>query len=192
MGRLLTWLGLRGSKYYAWAQRYGQVNEHNTWIPRDHWLEEWEQRAILAFWDQYPLEGYRRLAYMMLDQQVVAVSPSSVYRVLRKAGLLHSWAEKSKKGTGFHQPVRPHEHWHLDISYLNVAGTFYYLCSVLDGASRYLVHWELKAAMLEADIERILERARDKCPGEHPRVITDPIDSLNIIIHSEDGSSHHL
>lgn len=50
----------------------------------------------------------------------------------------------SKKGTGFVQPLAPHEHWHIDISYLNLAGTFYYLCSLLDGASRAIVHWEIR------------------------------------------------
>ncbi|MFQ5494459.1 MAG: transposase, partial [Phycisphaerae bacterium] len=43
------------------------------------------------FHRQYPLEGYRRLAFMMLDRDVVAASPSSVYRVLRDAGLLRKW-----------------------------------------------------------------------------------------------------
>jgi putative transposase len=55
---------------------------------------------------------------MMLDQDVVAVSPASVYRVLAKAGLLQPWTTTpSKKGTGFVQPLAPHEHWHTDVSY---------------------------------------------------------------------------
>ena len=61
----------------------------------------------------------------------------------------------------------------MDISYVNVCGTFYYLTSVLDGASRFLVHWELRESMREADIEIVLERAREKFPDAHPRVITD-------------------
>jgi len=40
------------------------------------------------------------------------------------------------------QPLGAHDHWHVDISYLNLAGTFYYLAAVLDGFSRYIVHWE--------------------------------------------------
>lgn len=174
VGHLLRWVEISASKYQNWVQRYGKVNEHNAWIPRDHWLEDWEKAAILKFWESYPLEGYRRLAYMMLDQNLVAASPSSVYRVLRDAGVLRPWACKdSKKGTGFIQPLAPHEHWHIDISYLNVAGTFHYLCSVLDGASRYIVHWDIKASMLESDIELILERAREKFPGVTPRIISD-------------------
>jgi putative transposase len=172
--RFLGWLELARGKFFSWRQRYGKANEHNALVPRDHWLEDWERQAILDFHEQYPLEGYRRLTFMMLDQNVVAVSPSSVYRVLAKAGRLDRWNRSpSKKGTGFHQPLLPHEHWHIDVAYLNLAGTFYYLCSVLDGASRSVVHWEIREAMTEADIECILQRARERFPEARPRIISD-------------------
>jgi len=171
---LVGWIGLSSSKYYDWSKRYGQVNEHNAWIPRDHWVEDWERDAIIAFHKKNPLEGYRRLTFMMLDANVVAVSPSSVYRVLRNADLLRRWKGKpSKKGTGFHQPKKPYEHWHIDVSYVNVRGTFYYLCSVLDGYSRYIVHGEIRESMKESEIEIILQRAREKYPDVHPRIVSD-------------------
>ena len=172
--RMTGWLGVRSSKFYDWRSRYGKANEHNAWVPRDHWLQPWEKAAILEFERQYPLEGYRRLAFMMLDADVVAVSPSSVYRVLKQAGRLEGWNRKpSRKGTGFEHPLRPHEHWHVDVSYINVCGTFYYLCSVLDGYSRYIVHWEIRESMKEMDIEMILQRAREAFPGVTPRIISD-------------------
>ena len=174
VGGFLSWLGIRGSKFYDWRERYGRVNEHNGWIPRDFWLEAWEKAAILQFHRDHPLEGYRRLAFMMLDADVVAVSPASVWRVLSGAGLLCRWKGKpSRKGTGFEQPLQPHQHWHVDVSYINVSGTFYYLCSVLDGCSRFLVHWDLRESMREADIEMILERAKEKYPEAKPRIISD-------------------
>lgn len=174
MTLFIEWLAVAPSKYYDWQSRYGKVNEHNGLIPRDFWLEESEKQAIVNFHLQFPLEGYRRLTYMMLDRDIVAVSPSSVYRVLSAAGLLQCWNRKpSKKGTGFVQPLRPHEHWHIDVSYVNILGTFYYLCSILDGCSRYIVHWELREAMTEKDIEIILQRAREKFPESRPRIISD-------------------
>jgi transposase InsO family protein len=111
---------------------------------------------------------------MMLDDDVVAVSPSSVYRMLKGAGRLdrHAWTP-SKKGTGFVQPPAAHDHWHVDISYVNVSGTFYYLCSVLDGFSRFIVHWELREAMTEQDVETILQRALERFPNARPRIISD-------------------
>jgi putative transposase len=172
--RFVAWIGISRGKFFDWKERYGKVNEHNGLIPRDHWLDQAEQRAIIDFHSKHPLEGYRRLTFMMLDADVVAASPSSVYRVLKKAGLLDRWSKKlSKKGTGFHQPTRLHEHWHIDVAYLNVGGTFYYLCIVLDGFSRLIVHWEIRESMTEADIECILERARESVPGARPRVISD-------------------
>jgi hypothetical protein len=56
--RLLTWLNLGTSKFHDWRDRYGKVNEHNGWVPRDHWLEDWEKRAVLDFHNRYPLDGY--------------------------------------------------------------------------------------------------------------------------------------
>ena len=128
----------------------------------------------MGFQREYPLEGYRRLAFMMLDRDIVAVSPSSVYRVLKEAGAIRRWNRPpSKKGTGFVQPLRPHEHWHVDVSYINISGTFYYLCTLLDGCSRYVVHWEIKESMTEADVEIIVQRGREKFPGVTPRIISD-------------------
>ncbi len=171
--RFIEWLGI-GRKFFDWKNRYGKANEHNGHIPRDHWLLDEEKRAIIGFHERFPLEGYRRLTFMMIDQEVVATSPSSVYRVLSGAGLLDRWNKKhSKKGTGFVQPLRAHEHWHIDIAYLNLAGTFYYLCSILDGASRAIVHWEIRESMTEAEVECILLRAKEMHPDEKPRVISD-------------------
>ena len=71
----------------------------------------------MEFAREFPLEGYRRLTFMMLDRDVAAASPSSVYRVLKAAGVMRRWNPKpSKKGTGFVQPLAPHEHWHVDVS----------------------------------------------------------------------------
>ena len=79
----------------------------------------------------------------------------------------------SKKGTGFVQPLAAHEHWHVDVSYLNISGTFYYLCCLLDGYSRSIVHWDIGEHMTEADIETIIEGARERFPGCSPRIISD-------------------
>ncbi len=81
VGRFISWLGVAPSKFYRWRKRYGRVNEHNGWVPRDHWLEPGEKQAVVDFPHKHPLEGYRRLTYMMMDANVAALSPSSVWRV---------------------------------------------------------------------------------------------------------------
>ena len=174
MSRFLPWLGIGASKFYDWKHRFGKVNEHNDWVPRDHWLTDEEKESIRAFARGHPFEGYRRLTFMMLDADVVACSPASVYRVLQRAGLLAGSAPvPSQKGTGFVQPLQPHEHWHIDVSYLNVAGTFYFLGSILDGCSRFIVHWEIREKMREIDVQTILQRARECHPDVTPRLISD-------------------
>jgi transposase InsO family protein len=170
----LLWIGIGTSKWHSWKDRYGKANEHNAWIPRDHWLEDEEKKAIIDFHALHPLDGYRRLTFMMLDADIAACSPASVYRVLKAAGLLDRHNPKpTTKGTGFVQPLRPHEHWHVDVSYLNLGGTFYYLCSVLDGCSRFIVHWGIRETMKEEEIELIIQRARERFPEATPRIISD-------------------
>ena len=172
--RLVGWLGIARSKFYAWKQRYGRLNEHNASIPRDSWLLDWEREAIVDYFIDNPTDGYRRLTYMMMDEDRVAVSASTVYRVLSGAGLLgRRDVKKSKKGRGFEQPLKAHEHWHIDITYLNLSGTFYYMCSVLDGFSRTIMHWDIRKAMKEEDVELIVQKALEKYPGVRPRLISD-------------------
>ena len=57
--------------------------------------------------------------------------------------------------------------------YINICGTFYYLCSILDGYSRYLVHWDIGETMKEEDIELIVQEALEKYENISPRIISD-------------------
>lgn len=171
---VLELLALSKSRYYDWIKRQGQPNRHNGLMPKSYWLLPLEREAILAYCKDKTDEGYRRLTYQMLDKNIVAVSPSTVYRVLKAAGLLKRWStKKSKKGNGFKQPLKPHEHWHVDISYVNILGTIFFLISVLDGASRYIVHHELRRNMTEYDVQLTIERAKEKYPDACPRIISD-------------------
>ena len=95
--RVVSGLSLGASKDFDWKQRYGKANAHHALVPRDHWLEAWEQQAIVDFARAHARDGDRRLTFMMLDQDVVAVSPASVYRVLGKAGLLRPWKRDAEQ-----------------------------------------------------------------------------------------------
>jgi transposase InsO family protein len=111
---------------------------------------------------------------MMLDANVVAASPSSVYRVLRDAGRLRRHNTGiSLKGTGFDHPVGSHQQLHIDVASINVRGTFFFLCGLLDGFSRSIVHWEIRPNMGEANVETIIHRARERYPAAYPRIISD-------------------
>ena len=171
---MLARLGIARAKFARWTTAHGAVPTPHRPVPRDHWLTQAERDGILAYHDRHPLEGYRQLTYMLLDVGDIAVSPSSVYRVLKAAGRLDRWTRTpSKKGTGFDQPTGAHAHWHIDFTYVNIAGTFYYLCAILDGWSRYLVHWELRESMTTRDVTTIVQRAKERFPDARPRIISD-------------------
>jgi len=171
---MLLWVSIKPSKYYDWRKRKDVETRHNARVPKQNWLLPREVEAIVNYRRDHMDEGYRRLTYMMLDENVVAVSPSSVYRVLKRYNLLlSSWRHQKTKGKGFTQPIRAHQHWHLDISYINFKGTFVYLAALIDGYSRYIVHYEIKLSMEALDIELLLERALAKFPGVEPVLITD-------------------
>jgi hypothetical protein len=53
-GRFIHWLGVRASKFYDWRERYGRINEHNGWIPRDFWLQPWEKQSIIRYYLDHP------------------------------------------------------------------------------------------------------------------------------------------
>ena len=172
---LLGWLGLGTSKFHQWKDRYGKANEHNGQVPRDWWLEDWEKQAILDYHDRHPLEGYRRLTFMMLDDDVVAVSPSSVYRVLKSAGRLDRWnatsleerdrlraaARAARPLARRHQLPEPRRHVLLPVQ---PAGRLQPLHRPLG---------DPRDRMTEQDVETIVQRALEKHPGATPRIISD-------------------
>lgn len=170
----LDHLALTRKKYNDWQQRYGKKNVHNGNIPRDHWLEQWEKDEIVKFYLNHDLEGYRRCTYMMMDQDIVFCSPATVYRVLKQADVMRSKGKQSsKKGTGFIQPDRPHQHWHTDITNVTIGDTIYFLITVLDGYSRFIVHTELRESMKSMDTQIVIQRAKEMYPNETPRLISD-------------------
>jgi hypothetical protein len=104
------------------------------------------KKRSLGFPRKNPLEGYRRLAFLMLDADVVAVSPSNGWRVLLRAGLLSWWKRKlSRKGTGFELSPHAHQHWHIDV----LTST-----CVARSAARH-------AAFLEAKVDELTQLARE-------------------------------
>lgn len=167
-------IGIRQEKLISWRKRFSLPNRHNGQIPRDFWLDDGERQAIIDFYSEHRDDGYRRCAYMMIDQDIAYASPSTVYRVLKKAGVMRSKRGKAScKGQGFEQPLEPHEHWHIDISYVRIRERFYFLICVLDGCSRFIVHWDLRPDMNEEDVAIVVQAAKEKVPEARARVISD-------------------
>src|SRR5690606_4335509 len=100
------------------------------------------------------------------------LSPSTVSRVLADAQLLSRWKRHTSSGNAPSQPTRPHERWHTDIMYLRIRDNWYFLVTVLDAYSRYVVHWELLTSMHARDVELVIQEAIERT-GARPKIVTD-------------------
>ncbi len=168
------WLGIRASKLSVWRTRAGIPNAHSPFVPREDCLTRREIDAIVDFYRNHPFDGYRRCTYMMMDADVAVASPSTVYSVLRRAGVMRPrHARRGCKGTGFHQPDAPHRHWHTDITHVKVNGVPANLCSILDGYSRFILAHRLSEDGKALDVELVFQMAVERFPEARGRMISD-------------------
>ena len=124
----------------------------------------------------------RELAWQFTDREAHFLSESSVYRILKAFDLITSPAfVVLSAGKVFQQPThRPNELWQTDFTYLHVVGWgWYYLSTVLDDYSRYILAWTLRTSMQAMDVMETLDLARaatgvDAVPVAHrPRLLSD-------------------
>ena len=172
--RVLGRLGLARSTYRGWVARAGRaaLADRATGAPTlDAVLPE-ETAAVVSYALAHPQDGYRRLAWQMVDADVAYLSASSIYRILCDADLLYRWKRAGRRGLAPAPPTRVHERWHTDLMYLRVGDGWYFLVTVLDAYSRYVVHWELLATMTAADVRLVLQHALEQT-GAHPQLVTD-------------------
>ncbi|MGB9591710.1 MAG: IS3 family transposase [Candidatus Kryptoniota bacterium] len=175
---LLSAAGITRRTWTDWQKRKHDETQHNGQIPKAHWLLPEEIDAIVHYArcrTDKKLQGYRRLTWMMVDENIAFASPSSIYRVLKEHNLLNMWSKThdTAKKKGFDQPLTIHEQWHTDISYIRIQNIFYYFVSVMDGFSRMILVWDLFISMEELTVEIIMMRAKEKYPEANPRLITD-------------------
>jgi transposase InsO family protein len=172
-------LELPRSTYFDWARQDGGGKRHRppSTTPKGHHITPEEREAVISFAREHPELGHKRLAYAMVDAGVAAVRPTTVYNILKQAGLIGRWKQPAVKAhkKGFDQPSSPHEQWHTDIAYLNILGTQYFLISVLDGFSRAIIHHDVRLQMETSDVELVIQRALDCLPPDspRPRIISD-------------------
>ena len=175
--KLLFFIGVNKQRFIEWKDCYGNPPVKRN-VPKSHWATETEIMAVIEFKKANIEEGYKRLTWMMVDTNIVYLSPSTVYRILVRASLNNRWTKPTcePKKRGFEQPVRLHEHWHTDISYINFKGTFLYLICVLDGFSRAILKWDIRESMESFDVIVVLWGACCDWVFEtenKPRIISD-------------------
>jgi len=175
---------LARSTFYDWRDRYrrdgfrGLVGLPRPPIIPENRLLESERAQIISTAKSLPLEGYRKIA-SYVERDGVYVSPTTVYRILSRTGLLLK--RKTRSSTAgeryVQEPTRPGELWATDISYIFVEGYgFFYLFSVLDTFFRYVIHWELRPSMTTDDAKEVVRAAVRKAgitPAHNLRLLHD-------------------
>jgi hypothetical protein len=157
-----------------WQERAGQETRHNGSIPREHWLTPAEEAAIAGYCRERMEFGYRLLCWQMVDKNIAAVSPATVYNALKRNQVTKKWVEMGEEHKkGFDQPQEVHEQWHIDFSYIRICGVFYYFVSILDGYNRKILVWDLCESMEGIYAENLVMRAKEVYPDAHPRIISD-------------------
>ncbi len=171
--RVLRRLGLPKARYHDWKKRAARdrlEDARAVGLCYRRVLPE-EKEAVIAYALSHPKDGYRRLCWQMVDEDVAYMSPSSVYRILDDADLLYRWKRSTRSGEPPPRPEEPNERWHVDLMYLRVADAWYFLVTVLDAYSRYVVHWELLTSMRAADVRLVVQQALERtgAPSDRER-----------------------
>ena len=165
-------------RYQGWKRRYREGEPLADQVSRpsrrvDSPLES-EVNAVIRYALTHPKDGYRRLTWQMVDENIAYLSESSVYRILDCRDLLYRWVRPDRRhGSRPEPPTRPHERWHTDIMYLQLNRVWYFLVSFVDSYSRYIVHHELLTSMTANDVTSATRRALEKYPDERPDIVTD-------------------
>ena len=169
---LLAALGLDAATYYRWRKEVQQGGRrerraHQRRRRLDPTPAEIEAVKCSAL--RLPQLGVRRLAWYMVDARMVGLKPHEVLEILREANLLaRGRGEGPKPLRRPPPPERPDEVWHIDLMYVRVGDRWFYLVDILDGYSRYLVHWTLNPTMTADTVLSTVEAALEKLPAARP------------------------
>ena len=182
VSRTLREIGINRSTFYKWYDNY-QTNGVEGLKPRKRSKVQWNQIAdpirkkIVELALGHTERSPRELACDMTDKHGYYVSESSVYRILKSRGLIQVPAfDVVKAANEFHDPtVRVNQMWQTDFTYFKVIGWgWYYMSTVLDDYSRYIVEWELCNTMTATDVERILDKSLLKTDlTQMPKLLSD-------------------
>ncbi len=153
-------LGIPKSSYYRWRQ--GQPDSGNRKRPWNRITADDEDK-ILAVARESPELSSRQLSAWITDNEGFAVSESTVYRILRREGLVKRQETQLTAAKEYHtKTTRPHQMWATDASYFRVVGWgYYYLVTVMDDYSRFILAWKLQKDMSASSLIEVIQEAVD-------------------------------
>jgi transposase InsO family protein len=160
-------LGLPKSTYYRWLARQaeGRLEDRKggSRIPWNRLQPEEMERVLSLAWASPELSP-RQLALTLTDTRGTYISESTVYRILKREGLIKpAEVVGFKAGKEYHRKTKgPNELWATDCAHLKVIGWgYYYLVTVMDDYSRYILSWELKSDMAAGSLIDVVQKAVD-------------------------------
>jgi putative transposase len=182
--RTLGALDVSPASYYRWRQEGagGKTAAPPRPVQAYEATDE-EKRAVRAYALKHPGIRHRELAWRMVDEDVVCLSMSTVYRILKGENLVCPWTRRTKRPREEDEKSqRPDELWATDLMYVQIDGRTYYLVTFLDEYSRLIVHHALCASMdgitvsveAQAAVEKFLKEKGGEIPPEGmPRLRSD-------------------
>ena len=157
-------LGLNPERLYRWKKLYdklglfGLADKLPMAVCVPHCLLPEEKDQILRYANGHPEQHHREIQFNLARHEIASVSASSVYRTLKAKKLVKEHRVlKPKKVYTRPEATSPHQHWLLDLTYILVGKTFWYLIAIIDLYSRYVVGWELSPSSTARDVERVID-----------------------------------
>jgi len=157
--RVLSELEIPRSTYYRWRRQTDSRVKKRPW----NRITPTEERRILAVARESPELSSRQLAAWITDNEGFAVSESTVYRILRREGLVKRQETQLSAAKEYHtKTTRPHQMWATDASYFCIIGWgYYYLVTVMDDYSRFILAWKLQKDMSANSLIEVVQEAVD-------------------------------
>jgi transposase InsO family protein len=186
--RTLEELDVNRSSFYAWYGQYESEGYDGLATRKPNAKKFWnkipqgEKERVVTIALEHPEKSPRELAWHITDTEGYYLSESSVYRILKGYDLITSpaYIVMSAADTFRHPTKRVHELWQTDFTYFLIIGWgWYYLGSVLDDHSRYVIAWKLFTTMTAGDVKELLDMAVAKTGVEkvavrhRPRLLSD-------------------
>ena len=176
-------LNINRSTFYKWYRRYQEggydalANRYRP--PRQFWnaLPPWEKQRVVETALEYPEKSPRELAWYITDTNGYYISESTVYRILEANDLVASPAYTivTARDKFPHPTKAPNELWQTDFTWFKVVHWgWYYLCSILDDYSRYILSWQLCTGMSAQDARETIETAIQSTGFRDPKVLHRP------------------
>jgi putative transposase len=187
--KTLAALGIPRRTYYRWLREEAWARslaaEPVRPVQPYEALPE-EKEAVLAYARRHPELRHRELAWRMVDEDVVCLSPSTVYRILKTANLVCPWRRRKKRRREeVEKATRPDERWATDVMQVQVGEGTYFVVSFMDEYSRYVVHFELAPGADGITVSRAAQAAVDTLPKKE-----DGKPSATPEIRSDNGSGY--